>query len=82
MEIIATEILDKYNIGSIETYVAMSGDEEQGKIDFYKTFLIQTDYIITKTYEFATLGLEMDEDYTEVINARQFAREQVSNLTK
>lgn len=47
----------------------------------YMTFLIQTDYIPNKIIEANFLGQPLDEDYTEILQARQFAREQIRILT-
>lgn len=79
---IKQEMLSRFNVGDIDFYISMTGDDKQGEYEFYKTFLSQTDYIITKLAEYIFLGKKSNEDYSEVIIARQFAREQISNLTK
>ena len=49
-----------------------------GEMDYYRTFLIQTDYIANKIAESIYLGEELDDDYTDVIEARKFARQMLS----
>lgn len=47
----------------------------------YREFLRKTDYISSKISDALFLGTELDKDYTEVLQARKFAREQVDLLT-
>jgi hypothetical protein len=46
----------------------------------YQTFLIQTDYIPNKIVEAQALGTTLEEDYTEILQAREYAREQIRLL--
>lgn len=45
-----------------------------------KTFLIQTDYQITKATEFQLLGQPVPEEIKTLIAARQEARERINKL--
>lgn len=47
--------------------------------DWYYTFLCQSDYVTAKAMEAQLLG-ESIEDYTEVLEARKFAREQINKI--
>jgi len=46
-----------------------------------RTFLIQTDYVANKIAEALYLGEEIDEDYSEVIQARKYARTKINELS-
>ena len=75
---ISEDLLVRYNMGNIEDYEALAGSKEKGKYDFYRTFLIQTDYVPNKIIEAQALGTPLDQDYTEILQARAYAREQIS----
>lgn len=78
---ISKELLERYHVGTAEFYTTLSGgNESEGLKTLYQTFLIQTDYIPNKIIEAQTLGETLDEDYTEVLQARKYARMQISNL--
>lgn len=78
---ISKEIYSKYHLADLEFYIAgCGGSEIEGKKMFYQTFLIQTDYIPNKIIEAQTLGETLDEDYTEVLQARKFARNQLNAI--
>ena len=76
---ISKEILTKYNMLSLEKYKEIFGDSIKTEENFYKTFLIQTDHIPNKIIEAQILGKEVD-DYTEILNLRQFARDEINQL--
>ena len=76
---ISKEILIKYNMLSLEKYKEIFGDSIETEENFYKTFLIQTDHIPNKIIEAQILGKEVD-DYTEILNLRQFARDNINRL--
>lgn len=65
------EILKKYKMAPMEKYFT--------EIDFYKTFLQQTDHIPNKIIEAQALG-DTPEDYTEILNYRQIARNEINRL--
>lgn len=48
---IPSELLEKYNMTSMEQYKEMFGDTVDTEIMVYKTFLIQTDHIPNKIVE-------------------------------
>ena len=75
---ISEELIARYNMGNIEDYEALAGSKEKGKYDFYRTFLIQTDYVPNKIIEAQAMGEQVDQDYTEILQARAYAREQIS----
>ena len=68
---IPIEILNKYEMTTIDHYWT--------EIDFYKTFLQQTDHIPNKIVEAQALG-ETPKDYIEILNYRQFARDEINKL--
>ena len=68
---ISRETLEKYElIGMLENV---------GAIPFYKNFLALTDYVIVKIQECKLLGTEC-EDYTILLNERNFARNEINRL--
>lgn len=75
---ISKELLERYHVGTSEFYTTLSGgNESEGLKTLYQTFLIQTDYIPNKIIEAQALGTALEEDYTEVLQARAFARKQL-----
>ncbi|MGN1218647.1 MAG: hypothetical protein ACI4TD_11860 [Phocaeicola sp.] len=48
---IPSELLEKYNMTSMEKYKEMFGDSVDTEVMVYKTFLIQTDHIPNKIIE-------------------------------
>ena len=74
------EMLKKYNMLSLEGYKEMFGDNQDTELEFYRTFLIQTDHIPNKIIEAQILGKSAD-DYTEVLNLRKIARLKINELT-
>lgn len=78
---IADYILQRYHIGAIEAYAALEGSQKAGEETMYRTFLLHTDYVPNKIVEAQALGIPLDQDYTEVLQARAYAREQLDLLT-
>ena len=76
---ITNKVLLKYNMVSLDEYKEMFGDTLDTELTFYQTFLIQTDYIPNKIVEAQILGEELD-DYTEILNYRKFARQEINRL--
>lgn len=66
-------IAAKYHLPAVEDYPF-------SELEYYQTFLIQTDYIANKIAEAAYLGEDVNEDYTEILQARKFARQMVNQL--
>lgn len=70
---ISLELAVKFGLPAIEDYPFT-------ELDWYTTFLIQSDYVANKIAEAMFLGEEPDEDYTDVIQARKVARAKVNEL--
>ena len=77
---IADYILQRYHIGAIEDYAALEGSIKAGEETMYRTFLIQTDYIPNKIIEAQSLGIPIDQDYTQILQARAYARQKLSEI--
>lgn len=72
-------LLKKYNMKSFLEYKGDLGNLIDSELEFYQTFLIQTDHIPNKIIEAQILGEEID-DYTEILNYRKFARDEINKL--
>ena len=70
---IPNDLALKYHLPSVDNYPFP-------EIDWYETFLKQTDYIANKIAESIYLGEELDDDYSDVIAARKFARNKINEL--
>lgn len=68
------EVAKRYGLAPLETF-----QEEFLEIEFYESFLIQTDHIPNKIIEAQALG-EPIKDYTEILEYRQFARDEINRL--
>ena len=77
---LADEILARYHMIPLTGYKERYGDTDETERVFYSTFLTQTDYVAAKLAEAAYLGQTPGEDYTEVLAARQYAREEINKL--
>lgn len=69
---------------SLEFYKEMFGDTIDTELTYYKTYLIQTDYVVAKIAEANYLGIEIvSEDktrYEEVLQQRALARVKINEL--
>lgn len=54
---------------SIEEYERITAERES------KKYLADTDYVVIKIQEYSLLGKEIDNDYTEILQKREEARE-------
>lgn len=72
---ISRELAAKYHLPPVEEYPFT-------ELDWYMTFLKQTDYVAYKVAEALYLGEEPDEDYTEILQARKYARTMINALSK
>lgn len=84
MNSIPMEILKKYGIiDTLEEMVSNSIHMTEREVveEYYRGFLIATDHIPNKVVEAQILGTETD-DYTEILNYRQFARDEINRLLK
>lgn len=80
---ITQAMLDKYTMKSLDEYKIDYGDSVETEIGFYQTFLFQTDYISKKIDEEYFLGAskaELKAKYGDILNARQYCREQINRL--
>ena len=71
---IPVEILEKYNMKSLEEYKEDVGNFADTEKMFYETFLIQTDFIPNKILE----GVATSEEYADELYYREFARQQIN----
>ena len=71
---IPIEILEKYNMKSLEEYKEDVGNFADTEKMFYETFLIQTDFIPNKIIE----GVATSEEYADELYYREFARQQIN----
>ena len=70
---ITNEMAARFNLPPIDEYPFP-------EIDYYKTFLIQSDYVTNKITESLYFD-EEPEDYTDVLLARQYARRMINELS-
>ena len=80
--------LQKYYMLPLNQFIA--DIEETGRttsnqivIGYYKTFLIQTDYIISKLSEMYLQGISIlstESEYQKVLDNRKLAREEINRL--
>ena len=79
---IDAEILEKYGMSTWDEFYNSWKDElteAQTKELYCHTFLQQTDHIPNKIIEATALGNE-PEDYTEILNYRQLARNEINKI--
>ena len=69
------EVAEKYGLAPLETF-----KEGFDEIGFYESFLRQTDHIPNKIIEAQALG-EPIKDYTEILEYRQFARDEINRMS-
>lgn len=69
---IPNNILKKYGVPTFEEY--QIADKTFTKEMFYRTFLIETDFIPNKILE----GVATSEEYADELYYREFARQQIS----
>ena len=83
--IIKSEYLKKYNMETLEEAREMFGDTKDTEIEYYKTFLKQSDYIIAKILEAYIHGATIEEleyKYSDLLSIRQQARDRINELAK
>lgn len=73
---IPTELLKRYEMQTLEDFKANFADDVPTEINFYKTFLIQTNDVINKLTE----GTIHTEDCAEELTYRDFARQRIAEL--
>lgn len=74
MEFLTEELRKKYHMADFEIFCKWHEE-----IEYYQTFLIQTDHISSKIAEAAYLG-EETEDYTEILQARKYCRKKINEI--
>ena len=72
---ISKEMAEKYHLPPIEEYPF-------GERDWYWTFLVQSDHDTLKALEETILGGKKGDDFTELLTARQEARQNLEALAK
>lgn len=69
---------------SLEFYKEMFGDTVDTELTYYKTYLIQTDYVVAKIAEANYLGVEVGSEdkvrYDEILQQRALARVKINEL--
>lgn len=83
--IIKNDYLKKYNMETLEQVKEMFGDSIETEIEYYKTFLKQSDYIIAKMLESYIHGATIEElkhKYSDLLIMRQQSRDRINELVK
>lgn len=69
-----------YNLPTLEEYRQDYGDTPDVELLYYRTYLIQTDYVAAKLAEAVYTGEAVDRDYSEVLQKRDYARQRINEL--
>ena len=83
--IIKDDYLKKYNMETLEQVKEMFGNSIETEIEYYKTFLKQSDYIIAKMLESYIHGATIEElecKYNNLLIMRQQSRDRINELVK
>lgn len=83
--IIKENYLKKYNMETLDQVKEMFGDTIETEIDYYKTFLKQSDYVVAKMLEAYIHGAtikELEYKYNDLLIMRQQARDRINELAK
>lgn len=70
---ITDEMAARFHLPPLKEY-------EKGESEYYHSFLAQSDYIVSKIAELSFLGEKPDEDFTDVLSARKYARKRINEL--
>lgn len=70
----------EFNMAPIEVYLNDFGDTNETRLIYYKTYLSQTDYIVSKIAEYTYLNKPIEEKYRSILNERENAREEIRKL--
>lgn len=65
---------------SLEWYLERHGDTPDTRMTYYRTFLMQTDYVANKIAESLYLGTPVEEKYRAVLEQRAQARAEIEQL--
>lgn len=83
--IIKENYLEKYNMEKLDQVKEMFGDTIETEINYYKTFLTQSDYVVAKMLEAYIYGATIEEleyKYSDLLIMRQQARDRINELAK
>ena len=83
--IIKENYLKKYKMETLGQVKEMFGDTIETEIDYYKTFLKQSDYVVAKMLEAYIHGATIEEleyKYNDLLIMRQQARDRINDLAK
>lgn len=64
----------------LKFYPSVEEMEKQTAIRKAKQYLVDTDYVVIKIQEYSLLNKEIDNDYTEILNKREEARNVLREL--
>ena len=64
----------------LEWYLERHGDTPDTRMTYYRTFLMQTDYVAAKLAEATYLGTPVEEKYRAVLEQRAQARAEIEKL--
>ena len=81
--IISDDYLKKYNMETLDEVKEMFGDTIETEINYYKTFLTQSDYVVIKIVEYFINGKTIEElrnKYSDLISIRQKCRDKINEL--
>lgn len=68
------------NMPPLERYLEDFGDSKNTRMTYYRTFLMQTDYVANKIAESLYLGTPVEEKYRAVLEQRAQARAEIEKL--
>lgn len=77
---IPNNLVEKYEIPSIDYFFDKTNDNNLAEICYCEYFLAKTDHIPNKIIEAQILNKEV-EDYTDILNLRQSARDRINELS-
>ena len=64
----------------LEWYLERHGDTVDTRVTYYRTYLMQTDYVAAKIAECAYLGRPVEEKYNAILQKREEARQAINRL--
>ena len=78
--ILPIELIEKYSVQDLNVLTEILENETLALTTHYHDFLNKTDHIPNKIIEAQALG-NTPEDYTELLNYRQQARDEINRLS-
>lgn len=67
---------------SLEEYRQDYGDTPETEALYYRTYLTHTDYVAAKLAEAVYTGVSLEQDYSEVLERRAYARQRINALAE